>query len=412
MFGLFNMVEKYLSGGSVSVDGGKDGDWSEDKFNKGGLIVVVLNEGSGKNINKLYTEWSNIKSQKQWDSWAENVRSAKFGTYGTMGLLEIMENFGFKDSSKVSNLNKYAFINEIKDAINSHRYSKGGGVGESLEKELRKLQRDLNSSRLGTYREGDNSEEALALRKEREVKLARFNEVLKLLRESESKMDKGGNVVNNFIIPNTLLTETVDVKMKKGGKMLKYQLGDTYSNDFDYDGMLNMALTVNTKWSIEDLNKLFNSFEDVNYHSCASPLWKAIGYLKSGKNNLSAAYLIVFKDNVSKELSGEASDDSTNVFAQGGTLAQHKKMSKVMREFKNGQLKSHGKVITDRDQAIAIALKEAGISKKEAGGIIESFRLPAADFVAISNGGIPSYNTPLDHWDLHYENGGRIKNKN
>lgn len=44
------------------------------------------------------------------------------------------------------------------------------------------------------------------------------------------------------------------------------------------------------------------------------------------------------------------------------------KVAKVMHEFKQGQLKSHGKKVTDRDQAIAIALSEAGISKEKAIG--------------------------------------------
>lgn len=40
------------------------------------------------------------------------------------------------------------------------------------------------------------------------------------------------------------------------------------------------------------------------------------------------------------------------------------KVEKVMREFKEGKLTSHGKKVTDRDQAIAIAMSEAGISKE------------------------------------------------
>lgn len=58
-----------------------------------------------------------------------------------------------------------------------------------LEKELSKLQRELNSTRLSTYIEGDNSDEAKANRKEREVKLARFNEVLALLNKEEPKKE-------------------------------------------------------------------------------------------------------------------------------------------------------------------------------------------------------------------------------
>lgn len=72
-----------------------------------------------------------------------------------------------------------------------------GGTTENLEKELHRLQRELNSSRLGTYIEGDNSEEAKSLRNEREVKLARFNEVLRLLREG-SQYKKGGGVKTEF----------------------------------------------------------------------------------------------------------------------------------------------------------------------------------------------------------------------
>jgi hypothetical protein len=45
-----------------------------------------------------------------------------------------------------------------------------------------------------------------------------------------------------------------------------------------------------------------------------------------------------------------------------------KKVAKVMREFKKKKLKSSsGKKVTSRKQAIAIALSEAGLSKKDRG---------------------------------------------
>ena len=52
---------------------------------------------------------------------------------------------------------------------------------EKLEKELRRLQRDLNSPRLLTYILGDTSEEEQARQRERASKLARFNEILEVL---------------------------------------------------------------------------------------------------------------------------------------------------------------------------------------------------------------------------------------
>jgi hypothetical protein len=54
---------------------------------------------------------------------------------------------------------------------------------EKFEKELRRLQRDLNSQRLSTYILGDTSDNEVARQKERAGKLERFNEVLGLLRE-------------------------------------------------------------------------------------------------------------------------------------------------------------------------------------------------------------------------------------
>ena len=48
---------------------------------------------------------------------------------------------------------------------------------------------------------------------------------------------------------------------------MSYKLGDTWSRVFDYDGMLTKGMEASIDWSIEDLQSLYNSFEDVNYHS-------------------------------------------------------------------------------------------------------------------------------------------------
>ena len=54
-------------------------------------------------------------------------------------------------------------------------------TAEKLLKELRRLQRELNSHRLLTYIPGDQSEAEANRKRERESKLARFNEILKVL---------------------------------------------------------------------------------------------------------------------------------------------------------------------------------------------------------------------------------------
>jgi hypothetical protein len=53
----------------------------------------------------------------------------------------------------------------------------------------------------------------------------------------------------------------------------KYKLGSGYTKNFDYDGMLKFALTVNRKTPADTLNKLYDDMTDVNYHTEAGYLY-------------------------------------------------------------------------------------------------------------------------------------------
>ena len=60
----------------------------------------------------------------------------------------------------------------------------------------------------------------------------------------------------------------------------KFKPGDMWSNDFDYDGMLNYALKVNQKTPLKTLQKLRDSATDVNYHTPFANLDNAIDWIK------------------------------------------------------------------------------------------------------------------------------------
>jgi hypothetical protein len=76
---------------------------------------------------------------------------------------------------------------------------------------------------------------------------------------------------------------------------------------------------------------------------------------------------------------GDSNTKLSERFKRGGvTPKQQNKIARVMREFKEGKLHSgskQGPVVKNREQAIAIALSEAGASKKMASGgsLIENF---------------------------------------
>lgn len=48
----------------------------------------------------------------------------------------------------------------------------------------------------------------------------------------------------------------------------------------------------------------------------------------------------------------------------GESPSQKAKVHKVLEEFEHGKLKTHGRKVTERKQALAIALSEAGLSRK------------------------------------------------
>jgi len=66
-------------------------------------------------------------------------------------------------------------------------------------------------------------------------------------------------------------------------KSRNYQLGDMYRHDFDYVGMLKAGAVAGVAPGVKtksQLQLLFNSLEDVNYHEESKHLWNALVELK------------------------------------------------------------------------------------------------------------------------------------
>jgi hypothetical protein len=68
--------------------------------------------------------------------------------------------------------------------------------------------------------------------------------------------------------------------------------------------MLTKGMEAGVDWSIEDLQMLYTSFEDVNYHSEAGYLYGAIHELKNGNIEIAKVDMDKFNSACAKTLTG------------------------------------------------------------------------------------------------------------
>ena len=73
---------------------------------------------------------------------------------------------------------------------------------------------------------------------------------------------------------------SVDAPGMNESTVKKYELGDSWSNDFDYIGMLKVGAQATVDMGLENLQKLYDSFEDVNYHTENQDLGNAIEWME------------------------------------------------------------------------------------------------------------------------------------
>lgn len=82
----------------------------------------------------------------------------------------------------------------------------------------------------------------------------------------------------------------------------KFKAGDKWSKDFDYEGMLAAGLKVDVNTPVKKLNKLYDSFTDVNYHTIAKGLGIAIDWIEDNDKKGAEDYMDQFHKAVQDEL--------------------------------------------------------------------------------------------------------------
>lgn len=116
----------------------------------------------------------------------------------------------------------------------------------------------------------------------------------------------------------------------------KYTPGSGWTKDFDYDGMLNLALTLDASSPMDLLLKVSDDLEDVNYHRENSYLTDAIDAIKDGDRAEAKIAINKFRKEINKTLNED-------------TIKERKTISKNKTTMKKSELKEMIKMALSED---------------------------------------------------------------
>jgi len=111
------------------------------------------------------------------------------------------------------------------------------------------------------------SYKALMLKKDEKVTLKDLLHTTKVDDKKADKVDIKLGAENDLAIEKDKDGHDVYARGLTEAAEYRFQAGDMYSNDFDYVGMLTAGSEAVYEMGLENLQKLYDSFEDVNYHS-------------------------------------------------------------------------------------------------------------------------------------------------
>ena len=243
----------------------------------GGLdnrILVVLDEGNGKVINDLYTQWNNIKSDKDQANWNEKVKATTFGTYGTISIKEVLDKFEF-DKSNINEVQKKDFKAELNQAL---KYAKGGGI--DFEKLSSKVAKNYEGDKVAPkYQHEYGKRYSKAEAKEVGDKVA--GKVY--WQQQGRKMEDGGNTdkMNEYI-----RKKREDQEKEEEGKYFAPFRAFVYDGSYQFADFKTDDFHKAVKWAKETLEK------QMVYRKSSENLWAIVDEFTpiEKRNNVIYAY--------------------------------------------------------------------------------------------------------------------------
>ena len=141
----------------------------------------------------------------------------------------------------------------------------------------------------------------------------------------------------------------------------QYQIGSGHTRDFDFEGMLNAGLKIDTDTPIEVMKKISDDFRDVNYHRENNYLQGAIDALEAGDVFEANGKLNDFRHVIKNTMATLGMDMSDDL---GAYMASKMDVDESFDSLAKKLDKQKG---IDKDEAAKIAGKIANIKRKGGG---------------------------------------------
>ena len=150
----------------------------------------------------------------------------------------------------------------------------------------------------------------------------------------------------------------------------QYKIGSGWTNDFDYDGMLNTGLGTSIDTPIEVLKKIFEDFTDVNYHREAEHLHYAIEAIEIGDMFEAQGKISDFHAEIKKTQGEQGMDMSDDL---GAYMASKMEENEAVDLAIEASQEKAGIEVDESFKSLAKKLdKQKGIDKDEAAKIAGS----------------------------------------
>ena len=306
-FGIIKRVKKGKNG--YEIFGKEDGeqyyyfvDFDGNEMDEDDFIYEEVEEGVAKkldmirqHLHKKFTDPNNPKNKVIDDEMIDGFFSVAPDNLLDMDMDEVEHEYDLYVDANYDRVDE-KIAKSVDDVVDPHDYVE---IGQGYLKGF-KRPHSLKDADLETL--GRKIVKVLAKGDINKAKATFVDEVMGIDRKGRKKSE----IPSNYTKANEQMTDQQMADIAKYGREDKpvkaFKPGDNWSNDFDYEGMLEFGMKIRLNTPISTLKALYSSFEDVNYHTENSHLGMAIDAIEARDKSEALDHIRNFKKAIKQTL--------------------------------------------------------------------------------------------------------------